>query len=118
MIYIQFAALTIVVLMSFLLLIPFIPALRKGSIKFFNGLDTAELYVHILEEREANISWPTGFYETYLQLLRNFIAYVFMFMVVVFASFIWPLIWAAAFIGLLAIPVWYIKNRGKVLTEG
>ncbi len=117
MIYIQLVALTIVVLMSFLLLIPFIPALRRGSIKFFNGLDTAELYVHILEEREANEPWPIGFNEIYLLLLRNFLAYVFMFMLVVFASFIWPLIWAVAFIGLLAIPVWYIKNRGKVLTE-
>ena len=103
--------------MFFLLLIPFIPALRRGSIKFFNGLDTAELYVHILEEREANELWPTGFNEIYTRLLRNFLAYVFMFMMVVFASFIWPLIWAVAFIGLLAVPVWYIKNRGKVSTE-
>jgi len=117
MIYLQFLALTIVVLMFFLLLIPFIPVLRRGSIKFFNGLDTAELYVHILEEREANELWPTGFNEIYTRLLRNFLAYVFMFMMVVFASFIWPLIWAVAFIGLLAVPVWYIKNRGKVSTE-
>ena len=103
--------------MAILVIGPFISPLRVALIKFFRDIDTAELYVDMLKDREANRPWPTELTGIYLIMMRNVVGYFFMLLFSFFVALFWPVVWIAAGIGLFAVIAWLIKMKSLVSTK-